>query len=262
MTATVDYRVEAGVATVTLRRPQVKNALGSEEWRQLDAHFATAEADATVRVLVVAGEGGSFSAGGDLKTMPERLALSVDERRAQLLSDGAAIRRLRAFEKPVVAKIDGACVGAGLSLALACDVRLASNRARLGATFVKVGLTGDFGLLYALPRIVGQSRAFDLLLSGDILTAADALAIGLVSRVFADDRFEEEVARYVRNLADGALVALALTKEGIRRSVGENDFEAMLKWEAEAQAALSQTADAKEGVTAFLSRRKPIFTGR
>jgi 2-(1,2-epoxy-1,2-dihydrophenyl)acetyl-CoA isomerase len=257
---TVRYEVAERIATLTLDRPDVKNALGPDEWRALSARVDEAAADAGVRVMVITGAGGSFSAGGDLKTMPERLAEPRDVRRANLSVLAQIVPKLRGLDKPVIAMIDGACVGAGLSLALACDLRIASSRARLGASFHRVGLTGDFGLLWLLPRAIGPTRAMDLLMSAEPIDAARAESIGLLSRVVAPEQLVDETYGYARRLADGPPVAQGFTKRGLHRAL-ESELAEMIEWEADAQATCSHTADAFEGVNAFLERRKPVFRG-
>lgn len=249
------------VARITLDRPQARNALGPAEWQAIARHVAEAAADPSVRVLVVTGAGGAFSAGGDVKTMPERLALDAATRRAQLLSDAQVIRALRELPKPVVARIDGPCVGAGLSLALACDLRVATTRSSFGATFHRIGLTADFGLLHLLPRAVGAARAGELLLLGEIVDAARAEAIGLVHRVVAPEALDAEVEAMAARLADGPPVAQALTKAGLLRAP-DLDLAAALEWEAGAQAIASKTADAQEGLAALGEKRPPRFQGR
>jgi 2-(1,2-epoxy-1,2-dihydrophenyl)acetyl-CoA isomerase len=192
--------------------------------------------------------------------MPERLAEPRDVRAANLVVLAQIVPKLRGLGKPVLAMIDGACVGAGLALALACDLRIASRRAKLGAAFHRVGLTGDFGILWLLPRIVGPTRAMDLLMSAEPIDAARAEAIGLVTRVVDPERLADETYDYARRLADGPPVAQAFTKRGLHRAL-ESELTAMLEWEAESQATASHTADAYEGVHAFLERRKPVFRG-
>ena len=258
--ASVRYEVAERIATITIDRPGVKNALGPDEWRALSARVDDAERDGDVRAVVVTGAGGTFSAGGDLKTMPERLAEPRDVRKANLAVLAQLVPKLRALPKPVIAMIDGACVGAGLSLALACDLRIASTRAKLGAAFHRVGLTGDFGILWLLPRVVGPTRAMDLLMRAETIDAARAEAIGLVTRVVDAERLADETYDYARRLADGPPLAQAFTKRGLHRAL-ESDLAAMIEWEADAQATCSHTADAYEGVHAFLERRKPVFRG-
>jgi 2-(1,2-epoxy-1,2-dihydrophenyl)acetyl-CoA isomerase len=256
----VHYELKGAVALVTLNRPHAKNALGREEWAALTRHAETAQADPHVRAIVVTGAGGVFSAGGDIKSMPERLALPFDERRAQLDADARVITLLVEMEKPSVAAIEGAAVGAGLSLALACDVRIAAESARLGATFHRVGLTADFGLSLLLPRAVGWAHARDLCLSSEIVGGRRAEAIGLVSRVVDAGRALEEALDYAATLASGPPLAIACSKRLLRASERQTLAE-MLAQEAEAQAECSRTADAREGVAAFLERRAPRFRG-
>jgi 2-(1,2-epoxy-1,2-dihydrophenyl)acetyl-CoA isomerase len=258
---TVRYDVAERIATITLDRPDVKNALGPAEWKALRARVDEAGADEGVRVVVVTGAGGTFSAGGDLKTMPERLAQPRDVRRANIAVDAQLIPALRALPKPVIAMIDGAAVGAGLSLALACDLRVASSRAKLGAAFHRVGLTGDFGLLWLLPRVVGPTRAMDLLMRAEPIDAARAEVIGLVTRVVEAEQLADETYGLARRLADGPPIAQGYTKRGLHQAL-EVDLATMIEWEADAQAICSHTSDAYEGVHAFLERRKPVFTGR
>ncbi|MGZ3408426.1 MAG: enoyl-CoA hydratase/isomerase family protein [Polyangia bacterium] len=256
----IRYDVAERIATITIDRPEVKNALGPVEWKALRARVDDAAEDGDVRVVVVTGAGGTFSAGGDLKTMPERLTEPRDVRKANLVVLAQLIPTLRALPKPVIAMIDGACVGAGLSLALACDVRIAATRARLGASFHRVGLTGDFGLLWLLPRVVGPTHALDLLMRAETIAAARAEQIGLVTRVVAGERLADETYDYARRLADGPPVEQGFTKRGLHIAL-ESELAAMLEWEADAQATCSHTADAHEGVHAFLERRKPVFRG-
>ena len=251
---------DGAIATLTLDRPDVRNALGPAEWRALDAGVARASATPGVRVLVLTGAGGHFSAGGDVKTMPERLALPFEERRAGLVESARVILRLREIPQPSIAAIDGACVGAGLALALACDLRIASERAKLGATFHRIGLTGDLGILHNLPRVVGYARAIELLLTGELLDAQRAAAIALVHRVVADDKLIDETRSLAERLAAGPPIAMALTREGLARSLAQ-DLATTIEWEARAQATCSRTADAREGLAALAAKRPPKFTG-
>jgi enoyl-CoA hydratase/carnithine racemase len=256
----IQLAVADRVATLTLDRPAVKNALGPAEWQALRRRIDEVNADGEIRALVITGAGDTFSAGGDLKTIPKRLAQPREVRRANLLADAQVIIAIRALRQPVIAMVDGIAAGAGLSLALACDVRIASTRARLGAPFHRVGLTGDFGLLWLLPRIVGPTRAMDLLLDTELIDAARAESIGLVTRVVPAEQLAGETYAYAQRLAEGPPLAQAFTKQGLHRAL-EADFAEFLSWEAEAQAACSLTADAREGVRAFLERRKPRFAG-
>jgi 2-(1,2-epoxy-1,2-dihydrophenyl)acetyl-CoA isomerase len=256
----IRYESTGGIATITLDRPQVRNALGPDGWHAIGEAVARAAADDEVRALVVTGAGEAFCAGGDVKTMPERLALPPAARRAQLVSDAQAVRAIAELGKPVVARIDGPCMGAGLGLALACDLRVASVRARFGVPFHRLGLTADFGVLHLLTRAVGHARAAELLLVGEAIDAARAETIGLVQRVVAVENLDAEVAALVQRLADGPPVAQALTKAGLHRAAAL-DLAATIEWEAAAQAIASRTDDAQEGLAALREKRAPKFRG-
>jgi 2-(1,2-epoxy-1,2-dihydrophenyl)acetyl-CoA isomerase len=254
----VRLRREGDAAYITLDRPAVKNALDRTTWAALGRAVAAAQAS-PARVVVIGGAGGVFSAGGDLKSMPERLALPYDERRAQLTADAQVIRAIVGLGRPTVALIDGPAMGAGLAIALACDVRLASARSRVSCAFRKIGLAGDFGVSWLLPRLVGRGRALDLLYTGDALSAEEARQIGLIQRVYPDAEFVARAAEYVRDLAEGPR-ALTLIRRVVDEVAGKS-LEDALPIEAAAQAEASQTADAHEGAGAFLEKRPPKFVG-
>ena len=252
--------LDPGVGLVTLNRPDARNALDPAGWACLADRLEAAAADPAVRVVVLTGAGKAFCAGGDVRSMPERLAMSPAARREALLRDARAIRLLVEMDTPTVAAVNGVAVGAGLSLACACDLRLASDAAHFGAGFVKVGLASDFGAAWLLPRIVGRARALELCLTGELVDAERALAMGLVNRVLAQDRFAREALGLAAGIASGAPLALALTKRTILRA-GEIDLETALEYEAMGQALASKSADAAEGVAAFSEKRPPVFKG-
>jgi 2-(1,2-epoxy-1,2-dihydrophenyl)acetyl-CoA isomerase len=258
---TIKLRIDGEVARLLLDRPTVRNALGPAEWAQLRRHVAVVERERRVRLLLLEGSGGSFCAGGDLSTMAERLEEPHAVRRDNLLRDFGVIRAMVRLRVPVVARLDGAVVGAGLALALACDLRIASATAKLGAGFHRVGLTGDFGLLYTLPRTIGPTAAARLLYGGELISGTEAAALGLVTVAVPPEALEDEVARWVDRLRAGPPIAQALTKAGL---VGATDrtLDEALAFEAEAQATCSRSADATEGVRAFHERRPPRFEGR
>lgn len=248
------------LAVITLNRPEVKNALGPAEWQQLSAHLRELATDAAVRAVLLTGAGGGFCAGGDLRTMPERLAWPVATRQAQLGRDSQVIAQLYEFDRPVVAQISGPCLGAGLSLALACDLRIAACTASFGAVFHRIGLTGDFGLMWLLPRVVGPARAAQLLYEAEVFDGERAAALDLVHRTVAAEDLEAATMTLCQRLCQGPPLAQAMTKRGLRRAAAL-DLDAMLEWEAQAQSILSKTDDALQGVTAFLEKRKPVFGG-
>ncbi len=248
---------------ITIDKPERKNALAPADWQSIHGRLDEIDGDPAIRVILirgVSGAGGAFCSGGDLKSMPERLEWPLHRRRQQLLSDTRVISRLYDQERPVVAAIAGPCMGAGLSLALSCDLRIASSDAAFGAVFHKVGLTGDFGLLWLLPRVVGPARAKELLLGAEIVGAEAARALDLCHRVVAPSELEREALALCERLCDGPPLAHALTKRGLHRALSQ-DLAATLEWEAHAQAMLGKSADSREGVQAFLERRKPRFRG-
>lgn len=247
------------IARITIDRRAVRNALDPAAWAALRAAVAGAIAS-NAAVIAVRGEGGAFCAGGDLSTIEARLALPEAERRANLTEDAQVIAELLAAPKPTVALVDGAAMGAGLALALACDVRIATERSRFSAAFVKVGLAGDFGISWLLPRQVGRGRALDLLYTGEVVSAADALRIGLIERVVPDDQLAAESERYLAHLARGP-ASLGLLRSTVD-SVASVTLPEALPIEAAAQAKASRTADAREGARAFREKRVPHFTGR
>lgn len=249
------------VARLTLARPDSRNALGPAEWRLLDQHLQAIAADRSVRALILTGEGGAFSAGGDLRTMPERLQQPPAERSERLRQDAQVIHQLYHLDCPVIAAIPGACMGAGLGLALACDLRLCARGARLGASFHRVGLGPDFGVTWLLPRVVGPARAAELLLTAEPVDAERAEALGLVHRVLPAEELAQAALTLAFQLAAGPPLAQAFTKRGLRRALTA-DLDDLLQWEALSQAVLSRSEDAAEGVAAFLARRPPRFTGR
>ena len=251
---------DGGIATLTLDRPDKRNAMMPEDWLALERRLDEGAGDPRVKVFVLAGAGGVFCSGGDLKTMGERLELSSVRRSADLLRMARAIQRLRETPRPVIAAVGGAAIGAGLVLALACDLRLASASATLSAPFARIGMQPDFGGAYFLPRLVGTARALELLWTGDTLSAAEAERIGLVNRVLPDDRFAAGVEEFALRIAKNPAGALALSKLTVYHGA-EQTLRELLDLEALAQTVLSKSADAREGVAAFVEKRKPVFSG-
>jgi 2-(1,2-epoxy-1,2-dihydrophenyl)acetyl-CoA isomerase len=261
MSNTIRYEFNSAIATITIARPEIRNALGPEEWRGLHEAVRTAGDDESVRVVVLRGAGGTFCSGGDLQTLPERLALPVSTRRNRLVRESRVIRDLRALQKPVVAVIEGHCLGAGLSLALACDLRIAASLARFAASFHRIGLTADFGASYLLPDAVGVSKALELLLMAEVIDAAEALRIGLVHRVYPAEEFPGRSHDLVAGLAQLPTQAVAATKLSVYRSA-RMGLAAALEYEAAGQAIMGKTEDVAEGVKAFQEKRAPRFQGR
>jgi enoyl-CoA hydratase/carnithine racemase len=249
------------VAVLTLNRPETRNALGPLEWQLIGQHLQAIAAEERVRVLIIRGSGSAFCAGADLRPLQEQLERPPCELQERLHEDMQVIRTLYELDRPVIAQIHGPCIGSGLALALACDLRICAASATLGVPAHRVGLTGDAGLMWLLPRVVGPARAAEMLLLYDALPATRAESLGLINRVVPDDKLADEVQTVAAKLAAGPRLAQAMTKRGLRRSLGW-DLPTMLEWESQTQSILSGSEDAREGVQSILEKRKPQFRGR
>ncbi|MGH2402652.1 MAG: enoyl-CoA hydratase/isomerase family protein [Candidatus Limnocylindria bacterium] len=248
-----------GVATITLDRPQARNAIDLVMRRELLAALDELEADATTHVAILTGAGGHFSAGGDVKTMAAKRHTAA-EGRARVESLNRFIIRLFEYPKPTIAMVDGFAVGAGCNMALACDMVIASDRARFGEVFARIGLVPDGGGTWLLPRLVGLAKAKELVFSADIIDAAEALRIGLVNRVVPAAELPAATQALARQVAAGPPGALGLAKALLNRSATV-DLATALGFEAYAQAQAITSDDHAEGVRAFLEKRPPKFTG-
>ncbi len=259
MTGGIRYEVsDAGIATLTLDREDKRNAVMPQDWRAFEERLDEGAADPRVRVFVVTGAGGIFCAGGDLKTMGERLEQSPVRRSRELLRMTRAIQRFRETPKPIIAAVNGAAIGAGFVIALACDIRLATASATFSAPFLRVGMQPDFGGAYFLPRAIGTARALELLWTADALSAEEAARLGLVNRVFPDDEFAARTQEFVARVARNPAGPLALSKLTVYHGA-EQTLSELLDLEALAQTVLSKSADAREGVRAFVEKRNPAF---
>ena len=248
------------VRWLTINRPARRNAIPMHGWPDLEKAILDFEGSSS-RVLVITGAGGAFCSGADLD--PSRLEgqLGVEAHHRRMKQVGAAAMALHRCSKPTIAVVDGIAAGAGLNLALGCDVAIASTRGRFSEIFVRRGLTVDFGGTWLLPRAVGPQRAKEMALSGRIVEAPEALAIGLVLETVEVDRLEARATELAESFAAGAPIAQMFAKQGLDRAFGV-PFAAALAWEDQAQAICLTTADAFEGVAAFLDKRAPDFRGR
>jgi 2-(1,2-epoxy-1,2-dihydrophenyl)acetyl-CoA isomerase len=258
------YSVQDRIATLTLNRPDRLNALGDSLREDLYDAVLKAGADPEVGAIVITGAGRGFCSGGDVKSMNER-----DQGRAQaaaLTEKFAPVRdrvvlAIRDCPKPVIAAINGACAGAGVGLALACDMRLASNTAKFSLAFVKRGLHPDWAVTYFLPRAIGTAKACELIFTGDTFDAAEAARLGLVSTLTAPEELMNEANKLAKKIADGPAIAIRLAKRSIYHNL-EVDLRAALEFETFAQNVSRETEDSKEGVRAFVEKRAPVFHGR
>jgi len=255
--------VQRRVATVTLNRPERLNALGGDMREQLAAALERVAADDAARVVVLTGAGRAFCSGGDVKEMSERRAAGKTTRReAEVVPlRDAILLRLQALPKPVIAAVNGIAVGAGMNLALGCDLRIASDKAAFGQVFVKRGLHPDWGGTYFLPRLVGMAKALELILGGELVPAQEALRLGLVNRVVPDAEFAAQAREWAEQLAEGPPIAMRLAKRGVYRNQ-HADLAAALEYETYAQQIVWGSEDAGEGIRAFVEKRPPEFQGR
>ena len=257
------YELRDRIATLTLNRPERLNALGDTLREDLYDAITTAAADPDVGVLVITGAGRGFCSGGDVKSMNERAqsgTTSSPSERFTPLRD-RTILAMRDCPKPVIAAINGPAAGAGMNLALACDMRIASSAAKFSQAFVKRGLAPDWGGTWFLPRVVGTAKAFELIFTGDTIDAAEALRLGLVNAVTSPEALMAETLKLARKVADGPPVAIALAKRAIYHNL-DADLRAGLEFETFAQGLCRETEDSKEGVRAFMEKRAPVFRGK
>ena len=260
MSDAVLYTVADGVATITLNRPSVMNALDAAMIVQLRVACERAEQDATARAVVLRGAGPAFLAGGDVSFFHANLA-----RMPELVRQGGAelhhaILALRRAPKPVLASVHGTVAGAGVSLMAAADLALAAEGTKFMLAYSRIGTSPDGGATYFLPRLVGSRKALELMLLSDAVDARDALRVGLVNWVVGAERLAAETDTIARRLAQSATLAFAETKRLVNQT-HDQTLPAQLNAEVEAFARCAATRDFAEGVTAFVEKRKPLFKG-
>jgi 2-(1,2-epoxy-1,2-dihydrophenyl)acetyl-CoA isomerase len=255
-----------GLVTITFNRPEKKNALNADSWNELDRALAEIAFNPEDRAVMITGSGGNFSAGADLSPRdPNGVTLGLTGRPVQPIVQemrvvGDMILRLHRLPKPTIAKVDGVAVGVGLGVALACDLVVASDRARFSEIFSKRGLALDGGNSWILPRIVGLQQAKYLAYFGDVIDAHEARELGLVTRVVPHDQLDAVAGEWARRLAAGPTLALSLTKR-LLNSSGLSTFEQAVEEEARCQHIAYTTADMQEGMASFRERREPNFRG-
>ncbi len=247
-----------GVLTLTLNRPDALNSFTIEMKEALLATLKEAGRDKEVRAIVLTGAGRAFSAGQDLK---ERQAPGISDLGAELrIRYNPIIVAMRRLEKPIVGAVNGVAAGAGMSIALACDIVIAADNATFIEAFSRVGLVPDTGSTWFLPRLVGLPRAAEMIFTGDPVDAATAERIGLINRAVPADRLMDEANVLAARLAKSAPIALALAKRALNRAL-ELDLEQALDYEAQLQSVAGRSNDHKEGVAAFVEKRAPNFKG-
>ena len=263
MYETILYEKADGVATVSLNRPDKLNAFDGLMHEELHEALDGVTADDETRCVVLRGEGRGFSAGADLKSED----LSREDGNVPDLGEylrrtyGRTVTKIAGMEKPVVASLHGPVYGAGVGLALACDLRLAAESAKFSVAFVKIGLMPDAGVSFFLPRVVGLGRAMEMSMLGDAVDAGEAYRIGLVNRVVPDEDLGEETAALADRLAAMPTLALGRTKRSLYASF-EGVLASVLETEAEGQAFCGSTTDHAEGVAAYFEKRAPNFAGQ
>ncbi len=257
------FALSDGVATLTLDRADQLNALTFEVYAELRDTFLQLERERDVHAVVITGAGRGFCSGGSVHDIIGPLfEMDAAGRMEFTRMTGALIGAIRALRKPVVAAINGVAAGAGAVIALACDFRVISEKAKISFLFVKVGLAGaDMGAAWLLPQVIGLGRATEILMLGEPVLAADALAMGLVHRVVAPDQVLGEAQALAARLARGPRFALGMTKERLNREPGMSMEEA-LEAEAQAQQICMDTRDFREAYEAFVAKREPKFEGR
>jgi 2-(1,2-epoxy-1,2-dihydrophenyl)acetyl-CoA isomerase len=261
-------RIDDGVAYLTMNRPERRNALSDEMLRGMAAALREAETASDVRCVVLTGAGGAFCAGGDVKGMAAGSnragpGMGLDERiHRQRLSQRETAGRIFRMPKPVIASLPGAAAGAGLSLALACDLRIAGESAVITTAFAKVGFSGDYGGTYFLSHLIGTAKARELYYLSDRLDAKEAERLGLVNRVVPDASLESETRALAQRIASGATVAFRYMKENLNRAQEGASAEECLDLEATHHVHTGLTEDHRDAAKAFVEKRAPVFKGR
>lgn len=252
--------LENGVKRITINRPERRNSVDTETVTLLHEEIQRSGEDAS-KVIILTGAGDAFCAGADLQSSAGHDIRRIDVTASLRQHTNPTVVAMRRLAKPIIARVHGPAVGVGCNYALACDMIIASDQARFGQVFVKIGLMPDGGSTYFLPRMVGYHKAFELMVTGDIISARDAHALGIVSKVVPVEELDAAVDLVAAGLASSPSIAIAKIKEGL--NFGENhDLGAALDFEAVNQADCFRSEDFAEGVRAFLEKRRPNFQGK
>ena len=260
------YMKENSIAKITLNRPTKLNALSSRTLAELAHAITDVGQDDNMKVLYITGAGRAFSTGIDLETPQIKEGARADISRTLRLEPLAGLGRLALrlyqLEKPTIAAVNGIAAGAGLAIALGCDIRIASEKAKFSCIFVRRGLVADTGVSYLLPRVVSKAKALELMFTGDMIDSREAEHIGLVNSVVLPDNLLKVTEELAKRIAAGPSVAIELMKRMVYRSLESNNFASQLAYEAWAQSVCHQTEDAQEGRLSFLEKREAEFKGK
>ncbi|MEM3731569.1 MAG: enoyl-CoA hydratase-related protein [Candidatus Bathyarchaeia archaeon] len=253
------YEKSDGIATITLNRPEALNALSKEVVEEVMSALQDAEKDENTRVIVLTGAGEkAFSAGADIKSMK---GMNATKARELSTMGWKLCHMLENLEKPVIAAINGYALGGGLEVAMACDIRIAAENARMGQTEINIGLIPGWGGTQRLPRLIGKTKAMELILTGKMVDAKTAEQLGLINMVVPQEKFRETVRQFALDLAQKAPIALKVAKALINKGL-DASLDAGLALEREGIGVVGSTEDLQEGVAAFIEKRKPAFKGK
>lgn len=262
MSDTIKFEIDGGIATITLNRPERMNAF---TWDMIDAWadaLVECQKNDAIAAVIVTGAGKAFCSGGDIGEMQKRTERTPLDRKNELRGHVHKIPlTLESLDKPVIAAINGAATGAGMDLALMADLRIAAESARLGETYVKVGLVPGAGGAWFLPRLVGAAKALELFWTGDLIDAQEALRIGIVNRVVPDAELMAQTRALAEKIAGGPQLSVRFIKRAVYQGLN-TDLRSALDLISSHYAVVSSSADHREAVAAYLEKRKPVFTGR
>jgi 2-(1,2-epoxy-1,2-dihydrophenyl)acetyl-CoA isomerase len=259
MFTSILHQINNGIATITLNRPDVYNAFNDPQSYELQEALKLSEKDPAVRVVVLTGAGKAFCSGQDLKASMDAGQRNLSESLHKRYNP--IIRAIRNMPKPVICKLNGVAAGAGCSLALACDIIIASEKATMIEIFINIALVLDSGSSYFLPRTVGYHRAFELATKATKLSATEAQALGLINKVVAPEDLDSVVQAEAEFYANAPTKAIALMKKMLTKGMTEN-LDSVLDYEAYCQEIAGKTTDNAEGIKAFIEKRTPVFTGK
>lgn len=260
ITNDVLFEVKDHVGYILMNKPEQLNPVPAEVMQDMVQCLNYCEREKEVRAIVIRGAGGNFTAGGNVKGMKERLDKGINTTKSGIRSGGEFIMRLKTISKPTIAWIEGAVAGVGMSIAMACDFSIAEENAKMVFAFVNIGFVPDGGVTYMLSKLVGPTKATELLMSGKRFSGAEAAEWGIITKAVSKEALEETVQTYIKKYSNGPSVAYAEMKR-LMRNATFPELNACMQNEVEAQYTCSLTEDHREAVTAFVEKRKPVFHG-